>query len=379
MLTMRRIASHYALINGTLERGIVVEVDDLGTITNISRHDSIDNIASVEFYPGILIPGMINAHSHLELAYLRGAIAEGTGFAGFAREIGRVRGNYTPEERLHAASVADSEMWHEGVEAVMDIANDDLVMPIKERSKVEYHTLFEVFGLTAQSCDTQCAMASKYGHADITTHSTYSLQDGIFRDIVKEGRESLSVHLLESEDEIALYNKKGSLWEWYTRMGWECDFLHYGHPAKRIAESVPTTRRTILVHGCKSTAEDISLLDRHFDIQPTWVLCPESNRYISGITPPVTLYREMGAQIAIGTDSLASARHLSMVENMRLVGDVPLAELLTYATLNGAKALGIAERKGSIEVGKQPGLAVISGVDMQSMRLTAESASRRIM
>jgi imidazolonepropionase-like amidohydrolase len=87
----------------------------------------------------------------------------------------------------------------------------------------------------------------------------------------------------------------------------------------------------------------------------------------------------MGAQIAIGTDSLASARHLSMVENMRLLGDVPLAELLTYATLNGAKALGIAERKGSIEEGKQPGLAVISGLDMQAMRLTLESTSRRII
>jgi cytosine/adenosine deaminase-related metal-dependent hydrolase len=92
---MRRIASHYALINGELERGIVVEVDDRGSITRVSHHDNIDNIASVEFYPGILIPGMINAHSHLELAYLRGAIAEGTGFAGFAREIGRVRGNFT--------------------------------------------------------------------------------------------------------------------------------------------------------------------------------------------------------------------------------------------------------------------------------------------
>jgi imidazolonepropionase-like amidohydrolase len=87
----------------------------------------------------------------------------------------------------------------------------------------------------------------------------------------------------------------------------------------------------------------------------------------------------MGAQIAIGTDSLASARHLSMVENMRLLGDIPLAELLTYATLNGAKAIGIADRKGSIEVGKRPGLAVISGVDFQKMRLTPESESRRIL
>jgi imidazolonepropionase-like amidohydrolase len=68
-----------------------------------------------------------------------------------------------------------------------------------------------------------------------------------------------------------------------------------------------------------------------------------------------------------------------MVENMRLLGDIPLAELLTYATLNGAKAIGIADRKGSIEVGKRPGLAVISGVDFQTMRLTPESESRRIL
>ena len=84
---MRRIASHYTLVNGELERGIVVEVDDYGTITSISRHDNIDNIASVEFYPGILVPGMVNAHSHLELAYLRGAIAEHTGFAEYSNKF----------------------------------------------------------------------------------------------------------------------------------------------------------------------------------------------------------------------------------------------------------------------------------------------------
>ena len=376
---MRRIASHFALVNGVLERGVVVEVDDHGTITSITRHDNIDRVASVEFYPGILIPGMINAHCHLELSYLRGAITEATGFAGFAREIGRVRGNYTNEERIRAASIADSEMWHEGVEAVCDIANDTLVMPVKERSKIEYHTLFEAFGLLAENAEEQFAMAAQHRHAGATPHSTYSLQDGIFRQLASCGDEPLSIHLLESDDETALYNKEGSLWDWYSRMGWECDFLGYGSPAKRIAESVPAERRTMLVHGCQATAEDVKLLNGHFSTPPTWVLCPESNRYISGIKPPVAMFREMGAQIAIGTDSLASARHLSMVENMRLLGDIPLAELLTYATLNGAKAIGIADRKGSIEVGKRPGLAVISGVDFQTMRLTSESESRRIL
>jgi cytosine/adenosine deaminase-related metal-dependent hydrolase len=376
---MRRIASHYALVNGALERGIVVEVDDHDTIISITRPENMDSVAGVEFFPGVLIPGMINAHCHLELSYLRGAIAEATGFAGFAREIGRVRGNYTTKERLHAASVADSTMWHEGVEAVVDIANDDLVMPIKERSNIEYHTLFEVFGLTTQSTEAHKAMASKYKHGGTTPHSTYSLQDGIFRTVAQQGREPLSIHFLESDAESELYRKSGSLWEWYTRMGWECDFLDYGSPTKRIVASVPVDRATMLIHCCKAKPEDVKMISEHFHTPATWVLCPESNRYISGLTPPINMLRDMGAQIAIGTDSLASARHLSMVENMRLLGNIPLAELLTYATLNGAKALGIADKKGSIEVGKQPGLSVISGVDLHEMRLTEDSVSTRII
>ena len=62
-----------------------------------------------------------------------------------------------------------------------------------------------------------------------------------------------------------------------------------------------------------------------------------------------------------------------MVENMLLLKGTPLAEILTYATLNGAKALGIDNKKGSIAIGKQPGLVVISGVDLHEMRLTKES------
>jgi imidazolonepropionase-like amidohydrolase len=91
------------------------------------------------------------------------------------------------------------------------------------------------------------------------------------------------------------------------------------------------------------------------------------------------MLREMGATIAIGTDSLASARHISIIQNMRLLDNIPLVDLLTYATINGAKALGIADRKGSIEIGKQPGLAVISGVDFQNMQLTKNSISTRII
>ena len=158
---MRKIAAHYALVGGELRRNIIVSVDDNRQIVAIEEVSSIDNMAHVEFYPGILIPGMVNAHCHLELSYLRGAIEEHSGFAGFARAIGAVRNNFTKEERLHAASVADREMWEQGIEAVIDIANDELVMPIKERSNINYLTLFEVFGLTTQTIDNHSVMASR--------------------------------------------------------------------------------------------------------------------------------------------------------------------------------------------------------------------------
>lgn len=374
----RKIASHFALINGSLERNIVVEVAEDGTIIDVHRVSNLDSCASVEFFPGILIPGMVNAHCHLELSYLHGAIAEGGGFATFAREIGRVRGNFSDEERRHAASVADARMWEEGVEAVADIANDELVMDIKDKSKIEYHTFFELFGLCNDNISTLQDTASRHNLSHATPHSTYSVQDTPFKRLCNSAP-GISLHFLESDDETALYTHHGSLWEWYQRMGWECDFLHYGSPTERVVQSMPSDKRLLLVHGTRTTKEDVSRIDDHMADNATWVLCPESNRYISRLTPPIAMLRNMGANIAIGTDSLASARSLSMIENLRMFDNIPLNELLCYATINGAKALGIDDIKGSITQGKRPGLVVIEGVDMRNMSLTEESIAHRVL
>ena len=375
----RRIASHFTLINGRLERNIIVDIDTDGTILAVQHYDNIDSEAHVEFFPGILIPGMVNAHCHLELAYLQGAIAEGGGYATFASEIGRVRGNFSNEERLHAASVADAMMWEQGIEVVVDIANDDLVMPIKEHSHIEYHTMFEFFGLNNHNTTPLEQLADKYPNASVTPHSTYSVQEQEFRHICNKYSPLLSLHFLESENEALLYQHKGSLAEWYGRMGWECEFLHYGTPAQRVANCVPANSRLLLVHATCATKEDVTTVEGALQEGATWVLCPESNRYISNLCPPVEMLETMGARIAIGTDSLASARRLSMVDNMRLLGDIPLEQLLTYATINGAKALGIEATKGSIDVGKRPGLVIVEGVDYATMRLTPDSHTYRLL
>ena len=109
------------------------------------------------------------------------------------------------------------------------------------------------------------------------------------------------------------------------------------------------------------------------------MLCPCSNRYISRLSPPVGLLRGKGVRIAVGTDSLASNTALDMVAELRALGDVPLEELLAWATGNGAQALGMEERLGGFEAGSRSGAVLLSGLDWGNMRLTEDSRAERLL
>ena len=191
----------------------------------------------------------------------------------------------------------------------------------------------------------------------------------------------LSVHFMESDDESALFRGEGSLAAWYERMGWQCDFLHYGSPATRLVESLDAKQRLLLVHACCVTEQDVELIDNHFEQSVAWVLCPRSNKYISGLQPPLHLLRRKGALICVGTDSLASNDSLSIIEELKMFSDVPLAELVAWATINGARALGLEQEIGSVERGKRSGLVLIEGVEMRDgeLCLRPDAKTRRVI
>ena len=373
---MRRIAAHYLIDRGRITPHPLVECDDEGRIVRIGQWERLDNIPQAEFYAGALTAGFVNAHCHLELSYLRGAIERGTGFGGFARAIGQVRGNYTIAERQRALVAASERMWAEGVQAVADIINDDSSLEHKRQSPIRYHNFAELFGLRADVAAMNNLLTAP--NTTLTPHSTYSLQSEAFK-AAAEG-EMLSIHFMESPDELALYQGEGSLAAWYGRMGWECDFLHYGSPAKRIVESLSRGQRLLLVHNCCVSEEDITLINSYFEKPVAWVLCPRSNDYISGLKPPVELLLRHNAMICVGTDSLASNDSLSMLEELKMFADTPLAQSLMWATINGARALGVEREMGSVEVGKRSGLVLIEGVeDVDGLRLTPTAAARRLI
>lgn len=380
---MRRIAAHYLISHGEIIPRPFITLDDQGCITSIDEWQRLDTLAQTEFYAGALCAGFVNAHSHIELSYLRGAIERGSGFAGFARQIGAVRGNFTPEEREQALRAADATMWAQGVDAVADIANGATSMEMKRRSPIRYTTFGEVFGLNSTT-EPMLRLQADWPEVILTPHSTYSLQDEVFRQTIDADAESdapLSIHFMESEAEAALYRGEGSLNAWYERMGWQCDFIGYGTPTRRIIESISATRKVLLVHNCYVGREDVEQLQAHFGDRVSWVVCPASNDYISGIKPPIDLLREMGCRICIGTDSLASNERLSMLGEMKYFMDIPLRELVTWATRNGAEALGLQAEIGEVEVGRRSGIVLLESIKADTdgeLWLTEQTTSRRL-
>lgn len=346
--------------------------------------ENIDSQAGVEFFNGILIPDMVNAHCHLELSYLKGKIPPGGGFAAFARGMGSVRSSATPQERTDAAGRADEAMWRQGIGAVGDVCNGSSSFVVKSDSKVEYLNFVELFGLGAVGADSMTPVVAKAVdsgmRAVVTPHATYSLQDAAFRSAVEYGPRELplSVHFMESPAEQELFNGEGELHEWYAERGTPIDFAGYGSPARRITACVPPERDILLVHCCCVTEEDVDILCDHFGSHATWVLCPQSNGYISHLSPPVELLRRRGVRIAVGTDSLASNTSLDMVAELRALGDVPLEELLGWATCNGAEALGCGRLAG-FECGSHSGAVLLGGVDWDNMRLLPTSYAERIL
>lgn len=362
--------------------------------------DNPDSLAGVEFYSGILIPDMVNAHCHLELSYMRGVLQGGEGFAGFARAMAPARHDVPRHYVALQASVEDARLWAEGVGAVGDICNSTDTFGIKRESRMEYINFLELFGLGQTSAQGLMPLAQAASDASlpfaVTPHSTYSLNDDAFVSAVRglgepsegfctgdvaDGRNRLplSIHFMESPQEAEMFRKRGELWDWNRERGMEMPFTDiYGSPADRITALVPAERDIMLVHNCCVTEEDIDKIDFHFKGRVTWVLCPRSNEFISRIAPPVSLLRRKGAHIAVGTDSLASNRSLSMAEELKCFEGVPVEELLCWATENGARALN-SECRSSFETGSRTGVVRVTGIDLNNMSVTDRLRMKRII
>jgi cytosine/adenosine deaminase-related metal-dependent hydrolase len=364
-----------------------LEVDEAGTIIDIGPITS--EIPDLQKLSGVLVPGFVNTHCHLELSMMRGKIPRGTGMTGFIFSIVSERFKYNEQEQEEAARVAIREAWESGTVAIGDISNTTITMnPKTAFPRMYFHSFIELLGLRPE----QAADVLKRGKElskkfsalphSITPHAPYSMSEELLEGIYQSSQDLLSIHLLESKEEREIFEQqKGSFLEFYAKIG----VPFQGFPTRSAIEYVTTNMDTnqsvIMVHNTEMTQEEINQLVEKFP-HLYFALCPRANQYIHGTSPDPYKFLKLMDRVCLGTDSLASNDSLNMLEEIKAIWRkntwMTTHSLLKWATTNGAKAMRLSDKFGTFTPGKRPGVNLLKGLDLREIQLTEEAEVEKL-
>lgn len=397
---MRKIAADYIYtMTGEPLTDTVLVIDNKGKILRIdplAQHD----IPSVERHHGVIIPGFINAHCHLELSHMKGKVPTGTKLIPFITSVVKYR-DFPEEEILDAIRQADEEMYDGGIVAVGDISNKLDTFTCKEESELRYYTFVELFDFmqnawAAKTVDDgrpvyEGQSQGKGNRRSAVPHAPYTVSPNLFQAIndLNQGRTTVSIHNQETPPENELFQSKtGDFIDFYEAFNIPLtDFEPSGGPSidYALAHMDPNCR-TLFVHNTISTAEDIARAQAWGQDGVYWATCANANLYIENRLPNYQLFLDAQAKVTIGTDSLTSNWQLSVLEELKTIARyqsyIPFATLLQWATLNGAEALQFEEDLGSIAVGKTPGLNILTGLageDPASFQFSSDTQVHRLV
>lgn len=321
----------------------------------------------------VLIPGLVNAHTHLELSWLEGRVPPQDSMDAWIRTMMGIRrtgpagGDAVITSAMHAAI---STMRATGTVLVGDISNTlASAVPLAEASMAA--TIFhEILGFRpvdpagmvrdAHARLSNHPIAGSPDHRwSVVAHAPYSTAPSLFREIAArhEGPAPLAVHLAESSEEMEfLQTGRGPIRDMLDALEvWNDAWVPPGaHPVRYLKELGYLQRGTLLVHGVHLGPLDLDLAR---DARAVVVTCPRSNVWVGGGVPPVARFYASGVNVAIGTDSLASVDTLNMFDELaalrRLAPEVEAARLLDSATRVGAESLGYGSDFGSLTTGKR--------------------------
>ena len=357
---------HHILLNGSVVEGIY---------PNSEGHD-------IEKFRGVICPGFINAHCHLELSHLLGAIDTGTGLIDFIKGVVTLR-EYPEQQVQEAIKNADQQMIDNGIVAVGDISNKLDTFTVKESSPINYYTFVEMFDfLQEDQASTNFEQYHEvyrgqsragYNRVSCVPHAPYSVSKTLFGLIngANSDDEVVSIHNQELAAENQLFeSKSGGFIGFYKDFGIPLDqFNMTGNRSINYAMShMNPNNHTLMVHNTQADEIDLNQAAQWSD-HVYWVTCPNANLYIENRLPRYQKFINAGAKMCIGTDSLSSNWQLSILDEIKAIkkyqSEVPDRELLKWATYNGAQALKYDDRLGSIAPGKSPGINLID-VDVSS-------------
>jgi cytosine/adenosine deaminase-related metal-dependent hydrolase len=407
LMTYRKFKADHLFTGKELAgQGFVLITTDDGTVQDIVP--TADAGEDVQAYQGLLSPGFVNCHCHLELSHMKGLLPQGTGLVDFLTAVIRQRGVPAGAEPLVAAFAAEQEMLDNGIVAVGDICNTTDTLRLKTEGRMHYHNFIETMGFIGQGAPDRFAhslnvfktFAEAYSLPteanSIVPHAPYSVSPALFRLVAEfPGNHILTIHNQETEAENEFYvSGKGDFLRLYEQLGLDVSFFR-GTGKRSLAGYLPYFHRDqslILVHNVATGEEDVAGAggwDAGGHRTGGWgrgpdlyfCLCPNANLYIGGLLPDVEMLVRNGCMVVMGTDSLASNHHLSILEEIKTLQRafpwLDTETLLQWATYNGAKALQLDGMLGSFAPGKQPGVVLIE--NFEEGKLGRAATARRLL
>ena len=343
----------------------VLQISDKGEVIALFENRNEVPQNKLEVFDGIICPGFVNAHCHLELSHLLGIAEKGKGFLDFLATVQK-RNKFTKDAIQIAIENAEQQMIANGIVGVGDICNTADTILQKRRGNLQYYNFIEIFGVYENkieaifndSIDLRNQFRDAKIRATLVPHAPYSVPPKMMRKIaglIDEKDEILAIHMQESLAENELFeSKKGTFYNWLSNIAASSEIWEKRNRSIDILAELGNNK-ILLVHNTFSKKEDIT--DNYY------CTCPKANLYIENSLPDYFILNS--EKLCVGTDSLASNNSLSILEELQIIrenSDFDLNTLLKIASKNGADALGF-EKLGTFEKGKTPGVNLIKGLD----------------
>ncbi len=330
----------------------------------------------------VVMPSLVNAHTHLELSYLQGRVPAGRSFTEWVRPLMALRRQYPNPEADEIVSAARSAIVaarESGTGLFGEVSNTLVTAPLLRDAGMPAQVFYELLGFNIEDPAARVAEARKRAkgmnggdvRVSLAPHAPYSVAPALFTairaDLDSNPHTVSSVHLGESADEVEFVRETtGPLRRLLEDLGvwtdaWSAYLPSGMSPVGYLSDLGFLDRCVLVVHGVQFDGDDLSQLAA---LGVTIASCPRSNRHVGAGDPPIEAFYAMDVDVAFGTDSLASVEDLNLFAELRaarrLAPRVPARRLLESATLVGARALGFGDTLGSIEAGKRASLIAVA-------------------
>jgi len=347
-----------------VDRGVIVAVG--GPSDPVPAGDSapLSDVA--------ILPGLVNAHTHLELSWMRGLVPPAQSMPAWVGGLLSQR-RVQEQDPVEPIRAAIAELRESGTSLIGDVTNTLGTYDLLASSDLSAAIFHELIGFASSDAMAVAKAARDRISAltpiarlrpSVVPHAPYSVSPDLFRAIAQVSVDrAISVHLAESREELEFLRDGTGAWRTIL------DRLGAWNPAWQAPASGPVeyldrlglvSDLLVAVHGVQLTDPELTRLA---EARATVVACPRSNRWTGAGTPPLERFYGSGVRVAFGTDSLASVKDLNLfheiAEARRIARDVPAARLLKSATLDGADALGFGAELGSLDAGKRAELLAV--------------------